>query len=62
MAPLPSMQGGRRIFQFHLHGALMERSWRSILSALLLISITFHSPQPVSANEASHKVSHQLTE
>ncbi|CAL5229553.1 g12903 [Coccomyxa viridis] len=33
----------------------MKTSWRSIVTALLLITITLHSPQQASANEANHK-------
>ena len=43
------------------HGAMMKTSWRSIVTALLLITITLHSPQQASANEANHKVSKTCT-
>ena len=55
------MQGGRRTVDLQLHGALMKTPWRSIVTALLLITITLHSPQQASANEANHKVSTTFT-
>jgi hypothetical protein len=50
------MQESRTRLQNSLHGVAMATSWRSVLGAVSLITITLHSLQPASANESNHKV------